>query len=91
MAPALFTTPPGVFARRFLSSAAAMASTVAAADRSRRGVPRRCGRATPQLPRSVLSPMRVYSPPGTAGPIGDQARRPAPIGNDPFRDRPPDP
>ncbi len=31
MATALFTTPPGVFARRILSSAAAMVSTVAAA------------------------------------------------------------
>jgi hypothetical protein len=31
MATALFTTPPGVSARRFLSSAAAMVSTVAAA------------------------------------------------------------
>ena len=31
MATVLFTTPPGVFARRILSSAAAMVSTVAAA------------------------------------------------------------
>ena len=31
MATALFTTPPGVSARRILSSAAAMVSTVAAA------------------------------------------------------------